>query len=104
MPYRTTSHGIELRVRVVPRAAREGVGALYRDAKGESYLVVKVGVPPEGGRANAAMLRVLATALGLGVSSLELISGAGSRLKRVLIDADHDSVATRLASLLDGRA
>ncbi len=65
-----------------------------------THLVVKVGAPPEDGRANLAMLRVLASALGVGISSLRLTGGAGSRLKRVLVAADPAAVAARLAELL----
>jgi uncharacterized protein YggU (UPF0235/DUF167 family) len=100
VPYRPTAGGVEIRVRVTPRAARAGLAGLHRGVDGQVHLVIRVGVPPEGGRANEAMLRILAAALGLGPSSLRLTAGAASRLKRVLVDADPALVAARLEAHL----
>jgi uncharacterized protein YggU (UPF0235/DUF167 family) len=41
--------------------------------------------PPEGGRANKALVEVLRAALGLKRSQVELLSGETSRAKRFLI-------------------
>lgn len=69
-------------VRVVPGASRESVVGWQSDG----VLRVRVSAPPERGRANKALLRVLAAALGVKPSALRLVSGAASRQKRIHVD------------------
>ncbi|NOZ20119.1 MAG: DUF167 domain-containing protein [Planctomycetes bacterium] len=49
------------------------------------HLKVAVTAPPEGGRANKAVAALLAKELGTKKSSVEIVSGAASRKKRVAI-------------------
>jgi uncharacterized protein len=65
-------------VHVQPGAARAGVVGRHGDA-----LKVKVAAPPEKGRANAALARLLADELGLRAADVEVVTGHGSRRKRV---------------------
>ncbi|MGH6918832.1 MAG: DUF167 domain-containing protein, partial [Geminicoccaceae bacterium] len=61
--------GVRLSVKVKPRAARPGVLGVEVDG-GRAYLVVKVAAPPEGGRANAATIELLAKRCGLAPGAL----------------------------------
>lgn len=70
-----------LRLRVVPGATRARVVGRHGDA-----WKVRVTAPPEGGRANDAVLALLAEALGVGRRELELVSGRSSRDKVVALD------------------
>lgn len=67
-------------VRVQPRASRNRVDG-YR----EGALRVSVTAPPHGGRANAALLELLANALGVAKSRLTIIRGHSSRDKIVAV-------------------
>ena len=72
--------GTEIAVRVTPRAARNAVtldGEMIR---------VTVTVVPEDGKANAAVIKLLAKALGVAKSRLVLVRGATSRDKLFRID------------------
>ncbi|MFM8980227.1 MAG: DUF167 family protein [Planctomycetia bacterium] len=69
-----------LQVKVVPGAASEGVAG----ALGER-LKVRVAAPPAAGAANAALLRLLARALGCPQRDLALVAGAGTPRKTVAI-------------------
>jgi uncharacterized protein YggU (UPF0235/DUF167 family) len=67
-----------LRLRVSPGAARTELAGRY----GEAWKV-RVAATPERGRANDAVLRLLADHLGLTPSSLSLVAGHASRDKVV---------------------
>lgn len=67
--------GAEIAVRVTPRASRN---AVVMDGE---MLRVTVTVVPEDGKANAAVIKLLAKALGVSKSRLVLIRGATSRDK-----------------------
>lgn len=66
---------------MTPRAARPGIGGRH----GEAWRI-RVAAPAEGGRANAAVLALLAEVLGVPRTRLELLRGAGAREKLVAVD------------------
>jgi uncharacterized protein len=72
--------GVVLPVRAQPGARKAGVQGVQAGA-----LKVAVTAPPEDGKANKALVRLLRELLGLKRSQLELISGQTSRDKRFLI-------------------
>jgi uncharacterized protein (TIGR00251 family) len=81
-----------LRLHVQPGAGRSAVVGRHGDA-----LKVRVAAPPEGGRANDAVLGLLGTILGVKPAELELVGGASSRSKRVRISGlEPDEVTKRL--------
>jgi uncharacterized protein (TIGR00251 family) len=77
-------------VRVTPRADRDEVCG-WRGAE----LLVRVTAPPEAGKANAAVEKTVAAALGLPKSAVRVVRGHSSRSKQVEIEAD-DSLVTGL--------
>ena len=81
-----------LRLRVSPKAKRNAVQGLRGDA-----LKVSVTAAPERGRANDAVIALLAEVLDLPTSSIELVSGAASKDKVVEIPLSSDEIARRLA-------
>lgn len=72
--------GAEFAVKVTPKARRNTV-----DAAGP-VLRIHVTAPPDKGKANDAVVRLLADALGVAKSRLTLIRGATSREKRFRLD------------------
>jgi uncharacterized protein YggU (UPF0235/DUF167 family) len=72
--------GAEIAVRVIPRAARNAVEVA------EGVIRVRVTAVAEGGKANAAVVRCLADALGLPKSRLSLIRGTKARDKLFRVD------------------
>jgi len=88
-----------LRLRVVAGANRSRVVGRHGDA-----WKVRVTAPPEGGKANEAVLTVLADALDVARRDLELISGRSSRDKVVALDGmTFDAAEQRLALAAAGR-
>lgn len=85
----------DLRVRLTPRAGREQV-----TLREDGTLAVRVAAPPVEGRANAALERAVAKALGVPPSRVAVVRGARSRDKTVRIDGlDADGLAERLRRL-----
>ncbi len=66
----------KLKVLAQPGASRTGVAGWQADE-----LKVRVAAPPEGGRANRALLEYLAGQWGLRPSRIRLLAGQGSRHK-----------------------
>jgi uncharacterized protein (TIGR00251 family) len=84
-----------LRLRVSPGSGRTEIVGRYGDA-----WKVRVGAPPERGRANDAVLRLLSERLGLPVSDLALVSGSTSRDKVVeLRGLSFEEASTRLGGM-----
>jgi hypothetical protein len=69
-------------VRVVPGASRASVLGWQADGK----LRLAVSAPPERGKANDAVMDLLAGSLGVRRSALSVLSGAGSRVKKVQVN------------------
>lgn len=70
--------GIELRIKVVPGASRSQIAGPLGDR-----LKVRVAAAPEGGKANRAVIDLLAT--WLGAAQVELIAGHGHAEKILLV-------------------
>lgn len=70
---------------VIPNASRDEVVGWVTAAGGEKALKVKVTAAPEGGKANKAVLALLATHWKCARSELALVSGASGRHKRLKI-------------------
>ena len=89
--------GSRFAVRVQPGARRDAL--LGRLASGEWKLAVSA--PPEAGRANEAVLDLLAGLLGIRRQQLGIARGAGSRRKLIeLTGMDAAEAARRLEAAL----
>jgi uncharacterized protein len=73
---------VRLVVRLTPRAGRDAIEGV--DAEGR--LRVRVAAPPVDGAANEALVRLLASALDLTRTAIEVESGATSRVKRIRVE------------------
>ena len=91
---------MKLAVRVQPGARRSAL--IGRMADGTLKLAVTA--PPEDGRANAAVLELLAGTLGVKVRQLEVVRGASSRAKVIAVEGlEAADVARRIDAALAER-
>lgn len=88
--------GTRLRLRVKPGARRRGLLGTHGGA-----LKIAVTAAPEKGKANVAVCRLLAEALGLAASELEIVSGHTSRDKVVRLPLRPDQVRRLLSAPRD---
>jgi uncharacterized protein (TIGR00251 family) len=88
---------ILLSVHVQPGARTSEVVGRHGDA-----LKLRVAAPPEDGKANRAVVALVAQTLGVGAGDVELVSGASSRRKRIKVTGlSLDVVSACLATWLD---
>ncbi len=80
-----------LKLRVSPRSRRPGIAGRHGDA-----WKVRVAEPPEDGRANEAVLDLLARTLDLPRSRFALVSGHSSREKVVVLEGVEQAQTERL--------
>ena len=80
-------------VRVQPGAKRDGIVGIYGDA-----LKVAVSAPAADGKANAALVEVLAQEFEVRRSDVEIVSGATSRSKVVRVRAPQAAIDRRIPS------
>ncbi len=72
--------GVVVHVHVLPRSGRTEIVGLHGDA-----LKVRVAAPPVDGRATDAARLAVAAALGVAPSTVTVVSGERSRLKRLRV-------------------
>jgi uncharacterized protein (TIGR00251 family) len=85
-----------LPIRVTPRSAKPGIGGWRADADGREELEVRVAEAPADGAANEAVIRLLAKALGVSRSEVEIVAGAASRHTRVAVPFAIEEARKRL--------
>ena len=77
---------LRLTVRVTPKGGRDAAGGWSTDEAGRLVLNVRVSAAPADGQANAAVIALIAKTLGLPRSSVRLVSGETSRIKRLEVE------------------
>jgi len=87
-PWRYSTQGISVALRVTPRGGRDDIDGLETLADGRTVVKVRVRVIAEGGEANRAVIELLAKALGVPKARVRILSGATSRLKQIAVDGD----------------
>ena len=88
-------NSVTLKVRVQPNASRDQVVGYVEDT-----LRLQVAVPPQGGKANAAVVSLLAKALGVTKSRVQIVRGHASREKLVVVESlSAQEVDHRLSTL-----
>jgi hypothetical protein len=87
-PWRYSTEGISVALRVTPRGGRDEIDGIETLANGRVVLKMRVRAIAEGGEANRAVTELLAKVLGVPKAKVRLVSGITSRLKQVAVDGD----------------
>ena len=75
-------------VRLRPCASANRIDGIQKFPDGSVCLAVRVTVAPEKGRANQALVKLLAKAWSVSRSSLSIVAGAKERTKTLLLEGD----------------
>ena len=93
----TSSQGVILSVQAQPKAGKNAIVGIHA-----GRLKVAVTEAPEQGKANKAIVKLLARSLGLKRSQIELTSGRTSAHKRFIIrEIDEAELNRRIAQCLN---
>ena len=93
---RARDGGLVLALRLTPKGGRDAIEGWVAGAGGLEHLKARVSAPPEDGKANAALIQLLAKALGLPKSAVRIAAGETARLKTVFIQSDSPALRARL--------
>ena len=100
LPLRESSKGIELFLKVTPKAAKNRIGDIKEESPGYYALKVYVTAPPENNQANQAVIELIAKQFKIAKSQITLVSGATSRHKiLLLVNVTLGEVSSTLKSL-----
>jgi uncharacterized protein (TIGR00251 family) len=98
-PWRYSTQGISVALRVTPRGGRDDIDGVETLANGRTVVKVRVRAIAEGGEANRAVTELLAKALGVSKRDVRVLSGATSRLKQIAVDGDPAQLGETLRRL-----
>ncbi len=99
-PWRYSTRGISVALRVTPRGGRDAIDGVETLANGRRVVKVRVRAIAEGGEANRAVTDLIAGALRVPKRDVRLTAGATSRLKQVAIDGDPRQLGEMLKALV----
>ena len=97
---RRSDDHIDLFVRVTPNGSRDEITGIVDCGEGEYRLALKVCAVPEKGKANKAVIKLLAKRLQVPKSSITVTGGAATRQKTLRIMGDADGIVSALEKQL----
>ncbi len=100
-PFAPVDGGVRVALRLQPGARGDGVEGLAELADGRRALKARVSAPPEGGKANAALIKLLAKAWRVPKGSIAIQAGRSDRSKTLLVAGDPAELLPRLEAWLD---
>jgi len=99
-PWTTQADGILLTVRLTPKGGRDAIDGIETLADGRAVLKARVRAAPSEGEANAALVQLLARALGVAPRAVTLAGGATARIKRFKIAGSAVALAAALEHIM----
>ncbi|MBN9037234.1 MAG: DUF167 domain-containing protein [Rhizobiales bacterium] len=98
--WRAASGGIDIAVRLTPKAAADRVDGVETASDGRPHLKARVRAVPEKGAANKALEKLVAAWLGVPASTVAVTAGATARLKTVRVSGNADALVAAIAARL----
>jgi uncharacterized protein (TIGR00251 family) len=97
--WRSEPGGVLVFLRVTPNAAADRIEGTETRDDGSTVLRLRVTAVPDKGKANAAVIALLAKAVGVPRSAITLVSGETARLKTVRIAGNAIDLSASLERL-----
>ena len=99
LPFSLRTDHARLSVRLTPGGGRNAIEGCETASDGDCVLKARVTAVAEGGKANKALIAMLAKALHHPKTSISIISGDTARKKILRIDGDPEDLSKRLTAL-----
>lgn len=100
LPARETPDGIVIGVRLTPKGGADEIVGVEMRGSGQPAVKARVRAAPEGGKANAALEKLIADWMDEPKTNCEVVSGGKSRMKQVLVRGDPILLTNRLLARL----
>ncbi len=95
-PFTSRPGGVAVTVRLTPKASMSRIGEDRASADGKEALMVSVTAPPERGKANAALIALLAKEWKMAKGGISIKTGARGRNKTVFLAGDPKMLMAKL--------
>ena len=102
-PWTLAGDGVTLAVRLTPKGGRDAIDGVDRLADGNVVLKVRVRAAPSEGEANAALVRLIAKAVGVPPRDIAVTAGATARIKRLSISGHGPTLIAALEKICAAR-
>jgi hypothetical protein len=99
LPYRLFDDHILLAVRMTPNGGRDALDGMELAADGLAHLKARVTAVPEKGKANKALIALLAKAIKIPKSEITVVTGETARQKILRIEGDPEDLKSRIDAL-----
>jgi len=103
-PFTAVADGLRLTVRLTPKASRDRIDGVVAEAEGGVVLKVAVTAVPEDGKANAALVKLLAKTWKVPKTAITITAGATDRRKTLHIAGDAEGLRRRLEQWSEDRS
>lgn len=98
-PYRPFDDHILLAVRLTPNGGRDALEGVEIAGDGLAHLKARVTAVPEKGKANKALIALLAKAIKVPKSEITVVTGETARQKILRIEGDPEDLKSRIDAL-----
>ena len=103
VPWQIEHNGVSLTVRLTPKGGRDAIDGVELLADGRAVLKARVRAPPDEGKANAALSKLIAKVLAVPARDVMLVAGATARVKRLRIMSDGPTLVAALEKFVAPR-
>lgn len=80
-----------LTIRLTPGGGADRIDGAAQDEAGKTYLKARVSAPPEDGKANTALEKLIAKAFGVAKGKVSVVRGQTARIKQLEIQGASEA-------------
>ena len=102
-PWSASLGGVTLTVRLTPKGGRDAIDGIETMSDNRAVLKIRVRAAPSEGEANAALIKLIAKAVGVPPRGVSLVAGATARIKRLVISGDGPTLVAALEKVVAPR-
>ena len=102
-PWSASLGGVTLAVRLTPKGGRDAIDGIETMSDNRAVLKIRVRAAPSEGEANAALIKLIARAVGVPPRDVSLVAGATARIKRLVISGDGPTLVAALEKVVAPR-